>query len=221
MKAVRMTQIILVRHGHVLGIAPERFRGRTDLELTGRGRLQARATARFVAQQWDPVAIYTSPMRRCVATAEEIARACGVSATVLQELNDLDYGEWSNRDHAEVSRICPDLYRLWKQAPDLVRFPGGENLQERAEQVASALRLMLECHADHTVVMVGHDSTNRVLLLQALRLPLSAYWSLTQDPGAVSEVRLEAVERRVIRMNESGHLASLGAIGGAEESSSL
>ena len=29
-----MTKIILVRHGHVEGISPERFRGRAELALT-------------------------------------------------------------------------------------------------------------------------------------------------------------------------------------------
>ena len=40
-----MTKIILVRHGHVEGISPERFRGRVDLTLTAEGRRQAEVTA--------------------------------------------------------------------------------------------------------------------------------------------------------------------------------
>jgi broad specificity phosphatase PhoE len=43
-----MTKIILVRHGHVEGISPERFRGRAELELTTEGRRQAKATARRI-----------------------------------------------------------------------------------------------------------------------------------------------------------------------------
>lgn len=215
-----MTQIILVRHGHVLGITPERFRGRTDLELTGRGRLQARATARYVAQRWHPVAIYTSPMGRCLATAEEVRRACGAPVLVLQELNDLDYGEWTNREHSEISKTYPELYQRWKQSPDLMQFPGGENLPRRAEQIAAALRLALESHVDDTVVMVSHDSSNRVLLLQAVQLPLSAYWSLTQDLCAVSEIQLGRTQRRVVSMNETAHLESMWGAGLENMSSS-
>jgi probable phosphoglycerate mutase len=43
-----MTKILLVRHGPVEGIFPERFRGRPDLPLTAEGRRQAEATARAV-----------------------------------------------------------------------------------------------------------------------------------------------------------------------------
>jgi phosphoserine phosphatase len=215
-----MTQIILVRHGHVLGIAPERFRGRTELELTGRGRAQARATARYIEHQWDPVAIWASPMERCQATAQEIGRVCSAPVSVLEELNDLDYGDWSNREHSEISRLYPDLYRQWKEAPDLVQFPGGESLQRRAEEIASALRFVLERYSNDTVVLVGHESSNRVLLLQVLQLPLSAYWSLWQDPGAVSEVRLEGARRAVICMNETAHLEPIGTVGRGDDNSS-
>jgi broad specificity phosphatase PhoE len=47
-----MTKLIVVRHGHVEGISPERFRGRVDLELTPEGRRQAAATARRIRETW-------------------------------------------------------------------------------------------------------------------------------------------------------------------------
>jgi len=40
-----MTKVILTRHGHVEGISPERFRGRTDVPLTELGTAQAEALA--------------------------------------------------------------------------------------------------------------------------------------------------------------------------------
>ena len=33
-----MAKLLLVRHGHVEGIQPERFRGRTDVALSAEGR---------------------------------------------------------------------------------------------------------------------------------------------------------------------------------------
>ena len=56
-----MTKLILVRHGHVEGISPERFRGRAELPLTDTGRREAEATAARIAASWRPAAIYTSP----------------------------------------------------------------------------------------------------------------------------------------------------------------
>jgi hypothetical protein len=89
-----MTKIILTRHGHVEGIEPERFRGRENLPLTGRGRAEAQAVAERIASAWQPVAIYTSPLERCIVTGAAIAKACHLAAAVLADLNDIDYGAW-------------------------------------------------------------------------------------------------------------------------------
>ena len=52
-----MTKLILVRHGHVEGITPERFRGRAALPLTEQGRREAEMTAAYIAASWRPAAI--------------------------------------------------------------------------------------------------------------------------------------------------------------------
>jgi hypothetical protein len=83
----RMTKILLIRHGHVEGIKPERFRGREPLELTDQGRGEAAAVANRIAGRWQPRSIYTSPLSRCVKTAEAVAEACAVAAQICDDLN--------------------------------------------------------------------------------------------------------------------------------------
>ncbi|MCI3135498.1 histidine phosphatase family protein [Phenylobacterium aquaticum] len=203
-----MTKLILTRHGHVEGIVPERFRGRMELALTEAGQEDARRTAAFIARTWTPAAVYASPMQRCQKTAAEIARACGgLEVQTAEGLNDLDYGGWQWRTHEEVAAAEPEAYRLWKQAPQLVRFPQGESLQDLVGHTADALREVLARHPDKSVVLVGHDSVNRALLLQLLDQPLSAYGRLSQDPCGVSEVDIEHGQAKVRRINEIGHLA--------------
>jgi broad specificity phosphatase PhoE len=68
-----MPKILLTRHGHVDGISPGRFRGQTELALSEKGLSQAAALAECISSEWHPAAIYTSPLRRCVATGEAIA----------------------------------------------------------------------------------------------------------------------------------------------------
>jgi len=79
-------EIILTRHGHVGGINPERFRGRTELPLTELGRAQAKAVAARIAKTWNIAKVYTSPMGRCVATGQEIAKACCITSEPLEAL---------------------------------------------------------------------------------------------------------------------------------------
>lgn len=204
-----MTRLLLIRHGHVEGIEPESFRGRTDLALTALGRRQAQATAHRIATHWQVGAVYTSPLQRCVHTGAAIASACAVSSAVLEALSDLDYGEWQGRTAAEVREAVPELFERWHSAPQRMRFPGGESLPDLVARVAGALIDVLARHGDDTVVLVGHDSVNRALLLQLLDQPLSAYWVLQLQPCGISEVLVDGTQVRVLRVNETAHLDQL------------
>jgi broad specificity phosphatase PhoE len=202
-----MTRIILVRHGHVAGINPPRFRGRTDLALTDRGKDEARQVADRIAIAWSPRTVYTSPLSRCVDTGAEISQRCGAPLRTLEEINDLDYGEWQGKSWDEARAIGDGLFDIWRHSPDQVLFPSGESLQGVAGRASRALRYLSEHHPNETVVVVSHDSVNRVILALALALPLSSYWRLVQDPCCINEIECDGDWTRVCRMNDTAHLA--------------
>jgi broad specificity phosphatase PhoE len=201
-----MTKILLTRHGHVDGIKPERFRGREPLALTARGRAEAAAVAKRIAGAFRPSQIYTSPMGRSIETATAIAKACGIAAKTCDDLNDIDYGAWQFKPFAEAKAQNPQLFAAWFATPHLVRFPNGEALQDLAARVANAVRMVLARHPEETIVLVGHDSVNRALLLQFLDLPLSAYWRLAQEPCCLNEIDIAGEKVCVRRINETQHL---------------
>jgi probable phosphoglycerate mutase len=204
-----MIKILLVRHGHVEGIKPERFRGRQPLALTGLGRAQAVAVAQRIARAWRPSAIYTSPMGRCVETGAAIAQACGIAAAICGDLNDIDYGTWQFTTFEQAQKDDPALFSAWFATPQYVRFPQGESLQDVAARAANVLRFVRVRHPDDTIVLVGHDSINRVLLLQWLDLPLSAYWRLAQEPCCMNEADFAGDKICMLRLNETQHLDSI------------
>jgi len=201
-----MTKIILVRHGHVEGISPERFRGRADLALTPEGLRQAEATARRIEASWTPAALYASPLSRCRATAEAIGRPFGLTPTPVPGLMDIDYGEWQGLTPDEVGRKWPEMLDTWYRAPHWAAIPGGESLQDVLTRTVAALRDVIGRHPRDTVVLVGHDSVNRVILLHALDLPLSRYRRLGQDPGAINEIEFSKDEFTVRSVNGIDHL---------------
>ena len=197
---------MLVRHGHVPGIQPERFRGGAHLELTEAGVREAQLTAERIASQWQPAIVYTSPRQRCISTGRFIADRCAVQCRVLADIFDLDYGDWTDRTHEDSHAIFPEQYRLWRTQPQLMHFPAGNSLQKVAARIADALRFVVQTHPASTVVLVGHDSGNRTLMLHALGLPLSAYWHIKQTPCGISEFTVGEDGIQVIRMNETAHL---------------
>ena len=202
--------LILVRHGHVEGIHPARFRGQLDLPLTELGHQQAAATARYIAATWQAAAVYTSPLTRCRDTGAAIGAAQGCSVAALPELIDINYGSWQGRLRDEVQQSEPERFEAWMTQPQLTLVPGADSLQDVQARLLRALDRMRTDHAGKTVIAVGHDSTNRVFLTLGLDMPLSRYWHLQQDPCAINVLQFDATGCRVVAFNQTAHLAGLG-----------
>lgn len=207
------TRIVLVRHGHVEGIAPLRFRGRTDLPLTEQGLRQAEITRNYLANAVRPDAIYTSPLSRCVRTGEVISQSYGASTSTLEAFIDIDFGWWQGKTYAEVQATEPENFMRWRRTPQFATIPGGESLYDAAARVAGAARMILDRHHGQTVVLVGHDGVNCILLLLALDLPLSRFWHIRQDPCAISILDHDDSNGWVVQsINETVHLSAAKAL---------
>jgi broad specificity phosphatase PhoE len=204
-----MTQIILIRHGHVEGIAPERFRGRADLPLTDLGLAQAHATSERVKSSWAVTAVYTSPMGRCLRTGRIIAEPFGLVPQAIDALADIDYGQWQGLTPEETRARWPEEVELWYRRPDLARIAGGETLPDVLARVARGLRVLVDQHPDDTLVLVGHDCVNRVILVHALELALSRYWHFGQAPYAINQIDARRDGFSVQSINETWHLQGL------------
>ncbi len=109
--------------------------------------------------------------------------------------------------HAQAQAEHLRAYELWKRSPQWMRFPGGESLQDVALRTTDALRSLWSQHHDGTVVLVAHDSVNRVVLLHALDLPLSAYWRIEQEPCCINELFVDVDGTvKLLRLNDASHL---------------
>ncbi|WP_287787506.1 histidine phosphatase family protein [Acidiphilium sp.] len=203
-----MPTLLLIRHGHVEGIAPERFRSRLELNLTARGRGQVQAVAAYVRRRWPGTqAVYASPLSRCQDTAAAIATPLGLTVRTMDGLNDLDYGAWQGLTHSEAAMRWPGLVDRWFVAPHRVHIPDGETLLDLAARASRALATCLDqAPAEATIAVVAHDSVNRVLLCEMMGLPLAQYWRLRQDPCCVNVIQA-GVEFRVALLNGIDHLA--------------
>ena len=93
---------------------------------------EARAVASRIRSKWRPERTYTSPLSRCIATGRAIARACGIEAQSIEQLNDINNGTWQMKSHEEMDAAEPTLYAIWFAAPHLMRFPGLLSSDEQA-----------------------------------------------------------------------------------------
>src|SRR6516164_1934662 len=113
--------LVLLRHGVVEHMSPERFRGRADLKLSEEGKRQVEAAAERLARDFFHIgAIFTSPLKRCLETAAIVETATGLAPRSAPELNDIDYGAWTGRVQAEMAAEQPDAWQLWRESPERV-----------------------------------------------------------------------------------------------------
>jgi ribonuclease H / adenosylcobalamin/alpha-ribazole phosphatase len=183
------TRLLLVRHGATELTAQRRYSGRGDVPLSDVGRAQARATAaRVAALAPSTVAVVTSPLSRCVRTAEAISVALGgVPVEVEPDLVECDFGEWEGRTFTEVRAQWPEQLDVWlastEQAP-----PGGESFRAVATRVRRAVSTLLKTYPEANVAVVSHVSPLKILLRDALAAGDAILHRLYLDPCGLSIV---------------------------------
>jgi broad specificity phosphatase PhoE len=200
------TRVLLIRHGDVEGIKPARFRGRRDVPLSDLGERHVEAAARRIARDWRIEALYASPLQRCLATAAQISKTTGVEARPLEGLLDIDYGDWTWRTHEEAAREHPEAWKIWRETPDEMRFPGGESLAEMTERATAAMRAAAEAAPDGCVALVTHDAVVRALVIEQMGLSLRLYHRLTVAPASISELDLARAGPELVRLSDTGHI---------------
>jgi probable phosphoglycerate mutase len=199
--------IILVRHGEVQGITPPRFRGRMQLPLTPKGIRQAERTAAHLLTTGGAGAIWTGPLDRCTHTARIIGEIQGLTPETQPALDDIDYGAWQGHSYDEIRQSDPAGFESWMARPDETRIPGADTLQETSARALGALQAAVDLRTGATLIIVSHDSINRLILLHALQMPLARYHDLEQSPCGISRLQRIGARWTIRSMNETAHLA--------------
>ena len=203
-----MTRLIVIRHGRTEWNRAERFRGRADIGLDEVGIEQAKVTAERVAE-WPVSAVYSSPLRRTLATAEILARHFNLEVKSLPGIIDIDYGQWQGISPEEVAVKDGTLYSKWLKSPHTVKFPGGESLTEVRERVALALDSLIAQHPRETVALVSHKVVCQIIILSLLGLDGSHFWEIIQDVAAVNLFEVRGGIPSALLLNDTCHLKDI------------
>jgi alpha-ribazole phosphatase len=161
----------LIRHGEVNGRA-QVLRGRSDDELTKHGEQQMRDIVATL--HTDITAIACSPLRRCHIFAQAFSQQRDLPLHVINELREIDFGEWENLTLAEAETRDPDCFRMFKQQTELWQPPGGERYAAFRERIREILPQIRNINTSHLLV-ITHGGVIRALLAEYLQLsPTSA-----------------------------------------------
>ena len=199
-----MTEIILVRHGETEWNVGEIFRGRIDIELNETGINQAELLAEYLSKA-KVDAIYSSPLKRALKTAEIIARYHKLDVDIAPGLIDFNYGKWQGLSHQEVKDKYKELYGEWITRPDRVKMPAGESLEDVRKRARGVVNNIIARHKE-TVVLVSHRVVNKVLICALLGLDDSHFWNIKQDMCGITTFTYENERFILTRHNDTSYL---------------
>jgi broad specificity phosphatase PhoE len=202
-----MAKLILARHGETEWNVEKVFRGRADVNLNEVGIKQAELLGKHLCN-WELEAIYSSPVKRALDTANIVARYMEVAVCIAEGLTDFDFGEWQSLSEQEVKRLYPAILNDWQSSPHKVRMPGGENLDDVKKRTAEVVDEVLSRHHGN-VLLVSHRVVLKVLICSLLGLDNSHFWNISQDVCGLTI--FDYVDGRFVltKHNDTSHLREL------------
>ncbi len=205
-------QLLLIRHAESVGNRELRLQGRAEFPLTERGRGQAKELATAVAAR-TVSAVYSSPLRRALDTAREIAGRLGLTVEVQPALQEYDFGELSGLTWPEIIERSPGLIEeLLSDSADYPSYPGEEGRESFRRRVSEALWGISKRHAsDEAVAVVTHAGPIAVFLLDMLERSYRRPMPFTLENASVTTVEIAQPEpfrpRAVlVGLNDTCHL---------------
>jgi broad specificity phosphatase PhoE len=185
-----MTRLYFIRHGENDFALRGAIAGRQPgVHLNDTGRTQAERLADGLHQEAIE-RIYCSPLERCLETAHPLARRIGIKIEPVNELLELDFGEWTGRLVTQLDK-CETWHRF-NQFRSGTRIPGGELMLDTQTRVVNFVQNLCGRMPESRIALFTHGDVIRSALLYYLGISLDFVHRLKVDMGSVSIVNLYA-----------------------------
>lgn len=192
-----MSRLYLVRHGSH-GLLGKVLAGRmTGVSLSEQGRREAQDLAGFFGTV-GVADIQSSPLERCLETAEPIGRRLGLPVNANSALNEIDCGAWTGQSFDTLSQ--DHRWRQWNAERGRTVVPGGESVDSVRDRVM-ALVEVIQGGGAQPAIFVTHSDIIKVVLLTLLQAPHDLHDRLDIDPASVTTVDLWPGGGKLVRSN--------------------
>jgi len=165
-RAENQITLVMLRHGTTKANKERRYLGRTDEVLSEEGEKELLECRKFGGYP-EIDYLFTSPMKRCIQTAEILYP--GLQAVIVPEWTEMDFGLFEGKNYMELKD--DEQYRGWLDSNGTFPFPNGENREEfilRCEsgfqRMIKELKQLTEDNAQKTIGMIVHGGTIMALL---------------------------------------------------------
>ena len=198
-----MLKIMLVRHGETDWNRIKRVQGgSSDTPLNDIGREQAKGLAAMLAGE-KIRAVYSSPLRRALATAEEIARLHNICVGISPALREIEAGELEGILSADLGKRFSDYLF---DGDKMVKIPGGEALSDVQQRSWDFIKSLSGEYDECTLVLVSHYFVILSVICRVLDVPLLHVNRFRMDTGSLSIITLDGDALWLQVFNDTGYM---------------
>ncbi len=183
------TRLLLIRHGEVEARYQGIFGGRIDMNLSPRGKRQAKILAGYLRGKTID-AVYASPMKRVQQTLAPTLKNGGHEQTIVPDLCEIDFGDWTGLNWIAVRDKFHFAVHEWLHQIDKPGAPNGESGKTFRARVEPCLREIVANHRGQNVAIFCHGGVIRMLLAILLELPLPKTNSFEVEYASITQVAL-------------------------------
>lgn len=134
---------------------------------------------------------WASPLGRCQRLASHLF---GEGFETDHRLMELNFGEWERRPWSELHQPSIDHWmdNFVEKAP-----PGGETFGDLSRRAHDFVGELSQRHQGESLALVTHAGVIRVLLAEALNMPLKSVFRFHLDFGGITRIRYDKGLERV------------------------
>ncbi len=184
-----MAELILVRHGETDSNRKGAYLGWTDVELNETGIKQAYCVKeKLKGESID--AIYSSPLKRALKTAEIINENFKLEINIVDELKEHNFGGWENLTISEIKERFSEEYEMLTK--DWINHPiaGGESAIQVYHRVKGFIDNLLSSNNSGKYLIVTHLGCIRYIIVHLLGMGIEGIWRFNVGNCGITRIKI-------------------------------
>lgn len=181
--------IFLMRHGRTRWNLEGRLQGRQNSPLLDSGKSTARIIAKYLAKQHLIERVYSSPLPRCVETAQIVCDVLGIGFELRRELMECDMGRCEGSTWQAAKEQFPTFMAQRESYKWTTAWPNGESYEDVYARSEAFLQVLPE---GENILIIGHEMLNKCIIGACLNWEPSQIIAFRQPNHELSIIQLKS-----------------------------
>ncbi|HSL87642.1 MAG TPA: histidine phosphatase family protein, partial [Bacteroidales bacterium] len=189
-----MLNLYITRHGETKWNTERRLQGWLNSPLTEKGVSQGIKLHQAV-KMYGIHKIYSSPSERALKTAISAKGNLDVEIELLDELKEMNMGEWEGKTLDEISADDPENFENYWIRPHLFVKNTGENFDEMLERAKNALEKIIKENSEGNILVVTHGVTLKALMSHFSPEGFIRFWTKpVVEQASISMIKVQSMD---------------------------